>query len=116
FLAVLLFLVEVYIAIYVRDDFVRPYGGDYLVVILIYFMVKTFWNEQPFKVAICVLIFSFVVEILQYFKIVEILGLQDIKWARIIIGTGFAWEDLVAYSLGIMTILFGEYFFKKNVS
>ena len=103
-LFVLLFLVELYIGIYVKDDFIRPYGGDYLVVILIYCFLKSFWNESPFKVGLYVLIFSFIVEFLQYFKIVEILGLGDNKTARILIGTSFAVEDLAAYFLGILTV------------
>ena len=107
-LAVLLFIVEVYIGIYVKDDFIRPYGGDFLVVILLYFLVKAFFNISVFRAALYVLIFSFAVEFAQYFKIVEILGLQDIKLARIIIGTSYAFEDLVAYFLGIITVLIGE--------
>ena len=34
--AVALFITEVLIALYVRDDFIRPYVGDFLVVILVY--------------------------------------------------------------------------------
>jgi hypothetical protein len=52
-----------------------------------------------------VLIFSFGVEILQYFKIVKILGLESSAFARTVIGTTFVWEDLVAYSLGIVMLL-----------
>jgi len=35
-LTVFLFIVELYIGFFVQDDFIRPYGGDFLVVILIY--------------------------------------------------------------------------------
>lgn len=113
-ITVLLFLVEVYIAMYFHGGFIRSYFGDYLVVILIYCFVKSFWREVYFKAAIYVLIFSFVVEILQYFKIVEILGLGEIEWARIIIGTDFSWADLVAYFLGILTVIIIEYILDKR--
>lgn len=113
-LAILLFIVEVFIGVYVKDNFIRPYGGDFLVVILLYFLVKAFFNISVFKAALYVLIFSFSVEFAQYFKIVEILGLQDIKLARIIIGTSYAFEDLVAYFLGIVAVLVGEYFLNKK--
>lgn len=103
-----LFLVEVYIALYVRDAFVRPYVGDFLVVILIYALIRAFFKFSMWSTAIGTLIFSFVVEILQYFKIVEILGLAHSSFARIIIGTTFVWEDLIAYSLGIATALVCE--------
>ena len=113
-LAILLFIVEVFIGVYVKDNFIRPYGGDFLVVILLYFLVKAFFNISVFKAALYVLVFSFAVEFAQYFKIVEILGLQDIKLARIIIGTSYAFEDLVAYFLGIVAVLVGEYFLNKK--
>ncbi len=114
FLGLLLLVVEIYIGMYVKDNFVRPYLGDFLVVILIYCLLKSFWKETPLKVALYVLIFSFVVEISQYFKIVEILGLQSNKFASIIIGTSFAWEDLMAYVLGIGVVLIIEYGFRKK--
>ncbi len=103
-LFVLLFLVELYIGIYVKDDFIRPYGGDFLVVILLYAFLKSFWRAHWFKVGLYVLIFAFAVEFLQYFKIVEVLGLGENKLARIVIGTSFAVEDLAAYFFGILTV------------
>jgi len=106
--SLLLLGIEIFIGIYVKDRFIRPYVGDYLVVILLYTILRTFWNERAKVVAYSVLIFSFVLEILQYFKLVELLGLGHIKLARILIGTSFAWEDLVAYFLGIMTVLWWE--------
>jgi len=110
----MLLAIEIYIGIYVKDSFVRPYLGDFLVVILIYCFLKSFWKETPLKVALYVLLFSFIVEFLQYFKIVEILGLQENKLASIVIGTSFAYEDLLAYLLGIVTVLIVEYSFKKQ--
>jgi len=111
---ILLFGIELFIGFYVNDRFVRPYVGDYLVVILLYTLLRTFWNERVKVVAYSVLIFSFVLEVLQYFKLVDLLGLGHIKLARILIGTSFAWEDLVAYFLGIMTVLWWEGIFNKN--
>jgi len=113
-LAIAFLSIEIYIGMYVKDNFIRPYLGDFLVVILIYCLLKSFWKETPLKVALYVLLFSFIVEVLQYFKIVEVLGLQDIKLAGIIIGTNFAWEDLVAYVLGTGMVLVVEYFKNKE--
>ncbi len=39
--ALFIFAVEVVIALYVRDDFVRPYLGDVLAVMLVYCAVRT---------------------------------------------------------------------------
>lgn len=109
-LTVILFIIEVLIALFVRDRFIRPYGGDFLVVILIYCFLRTFINQSPFHIAIFTLIFSFAVEIAQYFKIVEILGLKGNRLAEIVIGTGYSNHDLVAYTLGVLVC----YFFDRS--
>ena len=106
--ALILFLVEVFIALYVHDGFVRPYVGDYLVVMLIYCAVRTFVKISPVKLAIGVLLFSYVIEVLQFFNIVDRLGLSDNKLAKTVIGYGFEWIDLLAYTLGIVTVLILE--------
>lgn len=108
FITLFLFVVEVLIAIYVHDDFIRPYGGDFLVVILIYTFVKTFLNISVLSACIGVLLFSYFTETLQYFKIVELLGLSHSNLAKIIIGTSFAWEDMIAYTLGILMVYLVE--------
>lgn len=107
-LSIALFLVEVLIAIYVKDSFIRPHVGDFLVVILIYCFVRAFWDVPIIPTAIGVWIFSFVVEGLQYFRIVDLLGLGEYPLARVIIGTTFNAWDLLAYSLGVGFLLVVE--------
>ncbi|MEO0868369.1 MAG: DUF2809 domain-containing protein [Cyanobacteria bacterium J06642_11] len=107
---VLLFLTEVYIGMFVKDAFVRPYMGDFLVVILIYTFVRTFFKYPVINTAVGVLLFAFLVETLQHFNIVDVLGLGSYPLARTIIGTAFDWEDFIAYTLGIVTVLGCEYF------
>jgi hypothetical protein len=112
-LTVLLFITEVCIALFVRDNFIRPYLGDVLVVILIYSFVKSFWTISVIKAAMAVLLFAFGVETLQYFAIIEKLGLQNNSLARTVIGTSFAWEDILAYIVGIVIVIVGEKWLRK---
>ncbi len=114
-LAILLFFVEVYIALYVRDKIIRPYGGDFLVVILIYCAVKSYLDISAWKAAFGTLIFSYFVEIAQYFQIVELLGLGDSQMANVVIGNSFAWEDILAYTLGVALVVLIEKYFSKNL-
>ena len=107
-LAIFIFIIEVLIALFVNDRFIRPYGGDVLVVILIYCFVKSFFGFPIAPVALGVLLFSFVLEILQSIKIVEKLGLEKSAIARTVIGTSFAWMDILSYIVGIGIVLFVE--------
>lgn len=103
-----LFLVEIMIALFVHDHFIRPYLGDVLVVILIYCFIKSFFSFPVLPTAIAVLLFSFLIELLQYWQMVKLLGLQPYKLARIVIGTSFSWQDIFAYTAGIGIVLLAE--------
>jgi len=100
----LLFITEVLIALFINDNVIRPYIGDVLVVILIYFFVRTLFTFRHVQVAIGVLIFSYAVESAQYFNVVNLLGLQHNGIARIVIGTSFSVFDLFAYTAGIVML------------
>jgi len=104
-LAVLLFIIEVCIAMYVHDGVIRPYIGDFLVVMLLYCFVRSFFKLPVLTTCILVLIFSFLVEILQYLQLVKMLDLQDSSLANTVLGNSFAWTDLAMYSAGVVTIL-----------
>jgi len=107
-LTIILLIVEILIALYVHDSFIRPYIGDFLVVILIYCFFKSFLDTPVLQTAILVLIFSYLVETLQYFDIVNCIGLQNSKLARIIIGSTFQWIDFIAYTAGIIFVMIVE--------
>jgi len=109
FLSVIFFITEVLIALYVHDNFIRPFFGDFLVVILIYCFIRGIFSAPVLKTALSVLVFSYITEFLQYLHIVNILGLQNIKIARIIIGTSFSWNDIICYTLGILSVILMEW-------
>jgi hypothetical protein len=107
-IAIIILLVEILIALFIHDTIIRPYIGDFLVVILIYCFVKSFLNTPIWSTALTVLLFSYAVEISQYFHIINKLGLQHSKLARIIMGTSFGWIDLAMYTAGIGVVIFFE--------
>ena len=114
--AIILFVTEILIAIFAHDNIIRPYVGDVLVVILIYCAVKAFLNTPVVATAIWVLIFSYVIEALQYFRLVKLLGLHHSSLARTVIGTSFAWTDILAYTIGVAIILWVKKIFKHQRS
>jgi hypothetical protein len=107
-LALSLFLIEVLIALFLHDRIIRPYVGDFLVVILIYCFIRSFINAPVLPTAVGVLIFAYAIESLQYVDLIGRLGLRDSRIANVVLGNYFEWTDIVAYTLGIVTVLLVE--------
>ena len=112
--AVILFAIEVYIALFVHDEIIRPHIGDLLVVILIYCFLRAFFNLPVLTIAIATLLFSCIIEALQYFNTVQIFGLQNSKLATTVMGTSFSWIDILCYTIGIIIVLLIEKIFNSN--
>jgi hypothetical protein len=93
-----------------HDGFVRPYGGDFLVVILLYCFVKSFINFPVMLTAGWVLVFAYMVEVSQYFHLVNLLGMQYSKTAKILLGTSFSFIDMLIYTMGILLVIVVENF------
>lgn len=109
YLAVLLFLIEASIAIFLDDRFIRPLVGDILVVVLIYCFIKAFWQIQPITAALGVFAFACLIEGLQYFQLVDRLGLRDNRLIATVFGTTFDGRDILAYAIGAALVLVVEY-------
>ncbi len=108
-IAALIFITEVLIAMYVKDKIIRPYVGDVLVVIMIYCFIRTYFNASVMKVSMFVLAFAFTIEFFQYARLLNLLGWQHNKLARIVLGTKFEWIDVAAYVVGITIVIVVEY-------
>lgn len=104
-IAFLLFCAVVIIAFTLQAGLLRTWGGDLLVVMLIYFFFRAFLRSQPWKIAIGTLVFAFVIEISQYFRLIYRLGMEDDLVARLILGNTFQWSDFLAYTLGVLLAL-----------
>ena len=95
-----LLVIIMLIALYVHDDFIRPYGGDVLVVVLIYFIIRTIIVDKAPLLPLYVFLFACFTEFMQYINIVELLGLQDNRVISIAVGSVFDWADVLSYGVG----------------
>lgn len=111
-LFLLLFFVEAAIAFFLKDGFIRHTFGDYLVVMLLYCFFKSFLKAKPISIAIMVLIIAYIIEFLQLTNILSYFNLDHSTAAKLIFGNTFHISDLVAYTLGIITVVLIE----KNIS
>ena len=115
-LVFLLFLtIEILIALFVHDQFVRPYIGDMLVVVVLYFLVRVLLPEGYIWLPAFLFVFATGVEILQYFNLVELLGLSGNKFMRVLLGSVFDVKDIVCYGVGGAVLQMWELFIKENL-
>lgn len=110
----ILLVIEILIALFVHGGFIRNYLGDVIVVWVVYCFVKMIFPKlNSYFTAIGVMLFAFVVEFLQAVNIVDILGLGNIKFFRVIIGTSFSVIDLICYACGTAFIFILIFIHKK---
>lgn len=95
-----IFGIELLIALFVHDSFLRPYVGDILVVVLIYTLVRIFIPGGVRLLPLYIFLFAAGVEVLQYFRIVEVLGLSHNRILSVVIGSVFDGKDIVCYGVG----------------
>lgn len=106
--ALLLLGIEILIARYARDRIIRPYGGDFLVVILLYTALRSFTQLSIYMTCISVLLFSYGIEILQYFNLADKVGFKQGSVPYILLGNYFTWADIICYTLGIGAVVLLE--------
>lgn len=100
----LLLVIEVLIALFVRDDFIRPYVGDMLVVVVLYMFVRIWIPEKCPLLPLYVFLFATGVEILQYFQIVKVLGWEENTFLRVLLGSVFDGKDILCYAAGCVAL------------
>ena len=113
---ILIFSIEVIIALFIKDNFIRPYFGDFLVIFLVYYFLLSFINVDKNKIALGVLVFAFTVEIIQYFQVLSYFNLEKNRILRIVAGNTFSFEDLIIYTLAFLTIILFNRYDTKSLS
>jgi len=124
--ALILFGIEACIALFVHDNFVRPYIGDVLVVILIHCAVRVVVPPQTGKdnseaaaphrrwLPVYVFAFACLVELTQYVRLLDLLGLGHVGWLRIVIGGTFDWADIACYVIGCAAVGLVEWLCRRH--
>lgn len=105
FAAVSLFGVLVFIAVYVHDPIIRPYIGDLLVVICLYFLVRGAIGLGRYWTAGAVFVVAAIIEYAQMLQLLSWLGLSDVPIVRIVLGSTPDPLDMVLYATGLLIVL-----------
>lgn len=110
FLAVFVFLffIEVLIALYMHDDFVRPYVGDMIVTVVVWAFARIVFPDKFKLMSLYVMIFAILVEVGQYLNYVDLLGITNPILVTMM-GTSFAWTDIACYAVGCVVAAVADY-------
>jgi hypothetical protein len=112
-ISILLFIIEVFIAFFINDKIIRPFFGDYLVVIFLFYLFAAFFKNSKLKIAFFVLFIAFFLEGLQYIQFLKLIDCEELIFLRILLGNTFEWMDLFVYTLGILTVILIHKLYKK---
>lgn len=100
-----LFVCEVLIAVYGGGIvWLRSYGGDVLVMPLIYCLIRLFTDRLPRAMPALVFGIGLIAEITQYFHLSDLLGFPRGSLMSILLGTSASWWDVLSYAIGILPI------------
>ena len=92
-------VIEVLIALFIRDRFIRPYVGDVLVVAVVYFFLRIFVPEKYPWLPTVVFVFAAAVEFSQYLGLADRLGVTN-PVLKTILGSVYDTMDIVCYGVG----------------
>ncbi|MFY7826024.1 MAG: DUF2809 domain-containing protein [Flectobacillus sp.] len=107
-IAFTLFCYEAYLSVYVKDNFFRPFFGDFIAVIFAFTFFKCFYannSSKDYRLAGISLMIAYLLEILQKINFLQMTGLDKYPIMSMLIGHSFSWIDLLAYTLGYITLL-----------
>ena len=97
----LLLLTEILIALFVNDNFIRPYVGDMLVTALLCSLLRICSPQGIPALPAYVFLFATAVEVGQYFDIAGLLGIES-RFLSIMLGRTFSWVDILCYAVGCL--------------
>ena len=111
---ILILSIEICIALFIRDSFIRPYVGDMLVTVLICCFVRFVFPEKFNMIPLFVFVFSALVEIGQYFDFVKLLGLDKNLFFSTLLGRTFSVADIICYGIGCVLFALFDYIVKRK--
>ena len=102
---IFIFMVEVFIGAYSHSGIIRNYVGDILVIPVMYFFIRIIYPKRMRKLPYILFLFAVIVEILQYMKINNILGIEGSSLLGILLGSTGDIKDILCYFIGTIIII-----------
>ena len=99
FIFLMLTGIELLIALFMHDGFIRPFLGDIIVVAVIYYFVRIFFPLGLKRLLLYIFVFSVIVEFAQLLDFTRYIS-GNSQFLRILLGTAFSFWDILCYAAG----------------
>ena len=90
----LLIGIEILIALFVHDGFIRPFVGDVIVVAVIYYFIRIFFPFGIKYLLLYIFVFSVLVELAQLVGLTQTAS-GDNSFLQVLMGTSFSIWDVI---------------------
>jgi hypothetical protein len=85
-----------------KISFIPLWIGDFLYAVMIYVLVRIFFtNKKASFIIVLALLICYGIEFLQLYQADWIIDLRKTLFGRYVLGQGFLWSDILAYTFGI---------------
>ena len=100
----ILILTIIVLGIFSRQiPYIPLFVGDILYAVMIYFIIRfLFLKPSKYKIALIAIIICFTIELSQLYQAHWIVTLRKTQIGHYVLGQGFLFSDLIAYSFGIL--------------
>lgn len=98
-----------------KIDFVPLCFGDFLYAVMIYILTRIFLIQlKPIQITILSLLICYSIEFFQLYQSNWIIVVRKTLLGKYVLGQGFLWTDIIAYTFGIAIIFISEKIILKN--
>ncbi|WP_343697417.1 DUF2809 domain-containing protein [Flavobacterium sp.] len=98
-----------------KISFIPLWIGDFLYAVMIYFLIRIFFPEKKTHfIFLLSLLICYSIEFLQLYQAQWIIDLRKTLFGRYVLGQGFLWSDILAYTLGCTFVFLTEKLILKN--
>lgn len=114
-LYLLLAIFTIVFALYIRSIwqylpfFINIWIGDFLWAMMLFWVCRVaFLHVESRKLTSCLILFCWFIEVSQNFHTPWLDAFRDTRFGGLLLGHGFLWSDIVAYTAGVVVSYFIE--------
>lgn len=112
----IILLLIIFLGIFSREfDEIPVCTGDFLYAVMMYVFIKILLiDKKPTQILILSLLICYTIEFSQLYQADWINALRQTLFGRYVLGQGFLWSDIMAYTFGGFTAFLIDRLFLRN--